>query len=150
MSFSVSSCSLKHILLDSIKNFWNSVCKLIDRYSNLLSCITTNNNSLISLDISWSHLNSYRDTTHLLLRELPARILIWIINLNTKPCCLKSLSNFISLVKNACLLLHNRNNINLNRCNLRWKHKSWIITMSHDNSTDKSCCCSPWSLVNIF
>ena len=47
-------------------------------------------------------------------------------------------------------MLCNRNNDCLNRCNGRRKNKAVVVAVSHNNSADKSCRCSPRCLIRSF
>ena len=150
MCISVSPCLLKHILLDCIKKSCRNSFKFIEVTLYLLTIITTAEDALAVLNISGSNLNTNRDSSHLLFRELPARSLVGIIYLNPDSCLTQSLLELIGLIKYSLLLLLDGNNHNLSRCNLRRQHKTGIVTVNHDHGTDKSGCCTPGGLVNIL
>ena len=143
MCISVSPCLLKHILLDIIKKVCNHCFQLIEITLYLLTIVTTTEDTLAVLNISGSNLYTNRDSSHLLLRELPARSLVGIVNLNSDSCLTQSLLELIGLIKYSFLLLLDRNNHNLSRCNLRRQHETRVVTVNHDHGTDKTGCCTP-------
>ena len=136
MCISVSSCLLKHILLDRIKKSCRNSFKFIEVTLYLLTVVTTTKDAFAILNISGTDFYTKRDSSHLLFRELPARSLVGIIYLNSDSCLTQSLLELIGLIKYSLLLLLDGNYHNLGRCNLWWQHKTRIVTMNHDHGTD--------------
>ena len=143
-------CFLKHVLLHRLKNLCQLCCNLIERNYDLFSCITTNDNRLVILNILRSDLNTCRDSENLLSAELPSRCFVWIIDFHFVSCCLQCIKKFICLIKYAFLMLGDRDHHRLNRCNSRWNHKTAVISVYHDQCSDYSCGHSPGCLVNFM
>ena len=140
-------CSFEHIILHCLKNFSKFCCKLVQRNTDLLSCITAYDNCLVILDIFRSDFDTCRDSKDLLSAELPSRCFIRIVNLYFVSCCLQCINKFICLIKNTFFMLGDRDDHCLYRCDSRWNNKSAVISVYHDQRTNDSCGQSPGCLI---
>ena len=148
MGISVRFCTLKHIVVNRLQKLANLCCNLIQRYRNLLMRITANQNCLIFSNISRSDLDTYRNTAHLGLAELPSRRFVGIIHFDTEVG--QNLFYLKCLVQNTLFCLLDRNDHNLGRSYLRRQNQTIIVTMNHDDRAYHTGCHTPGSLMNIF
>ena len=147
MLFKVLLCSCEHIFLDLIEELTDFCRYFWDSALNLFSCISSYKYALACLEILRSNLDTYRDSSHLLLCELESGCSVCIVCLYSV--IWKTLCDIVSCVKNALFLLLDRNNNNLDRSDLRRNNESWVVAVYHDHSSDSTCCKSPWSLIYI-
>ena len=81
MSLKVLLCSVVHILLDLVEKLSNLCSNICNCTLDLFSCVTSYKYTLTCLKILRSDLDTYRNSSHLLLRELEARSSVCIVSL---------------------------------------------------------------------
>ena len=150
MGIPMLSCLLQHIALHGGQHLAYLLCQLRQGNYDLLAGIATDNHSLICLDILRSNLDTYRDTLHLLLRELPARALVRIVYLHLKACLQQGGLQLVSLIQNTFLMLGNGDNHHLGRRDPRRQNQSAVIAVNHDDSSNQTGSHTPGCLMYIL
>ena len=150
MRVSVCSCTLQHVMLLLLQHLRYLLRKLLNRCGNLFACISAHDHCHTIFDILRSKLNTHRNSAHLLLREFPSRALLGIVEFHAKSALCKCFFNLVCFFQNALLLLTDRNDHNLRRCNMRRKHQSAVVAVYHDDRSDHTGRHTPGSLMNVF
>ena len=149
MAVTVCSCSLQHILLHGLENLCSLGLQIFQCYLDLLSGVTAADHALAGLDIFRADLHTDRVTSHLSLCELEAGSLVAVIYFYAEALS-QAVSQFISLVQNAFLFLHNRYDADLDRSHTGRNYQTFVVTVYHDQCTDQTGRHTPGSLIYML
>ena len=142
--------SLEHVVLDLFQNFLHLRSDSFKRRDDLLAGISADDHTLSLLDILRADLEAHRNSSHFLVRELPAGALVRIIQSRADPGSAQGILQFAGLIENAFLLLLDRDDHRLDRRHSRRQFQSAVISVYHDDRADHTGRHPPGSLVAVF
>ena len=132
------------VVLDLVEKRCYHVCNTFLRMRSLLAGITACKLHSAVLKISSAHCKTYRNTLELPLCKLESRTeSVTAVDLDSDALSLKLLLECRHLVEDcivhSLILSCDRNHHYLDRSELRRKHETVVVSVSHDEGTHKTC-----------
>ena len=115
----------------------------------LFAVKASSNHALSGLDILRADLDTNRNALHLVLRKLPSRRVVGVVQLDPDALGSQCLVQLVRLVQNAFLVLCDGDDHSLYGSHCRRQNQTAVIAVCHDDSADQTGGHAPAGLVRI-
>ena len=149
MFLQVLLCLVIHTLMDQLQLLGDCCFQLLQLYNGLLTVVPAHQHALAILQIPGAALYAHGHTFHLVLRTLPAHGIVGIIHICPEAGSDQPVLQLVGRFQNAGLMLGNRQNHHLNRCNLGRQYQTVIVAVGHNDAADQTGGHAPRGLMGV-